>query len=88
MVFVNHFSEHTTAGDFATHFKFHVRIKHIDLRYHVSCEAVENAKVELNYQPRRMQLIFSARHLPGSSSVSSQDFVGTSRGLRESAEVT
>jgi hypothetical protein len=31
--------------------KFHARTKHIDLRYHFIREAVEDAKIELNYIP-------------------------------------
>jgi hypothetical protein len=31
--------------------KFHSRTKHIDLRYHVICEAFEDGKVEMNYIP-------------------------------------
>ena len=31
--------------------KFHVRTKHIDLRYHFICEAVEDGKIQVKYVP-------------------------------------
>ena len=31
--------------------KFHARTKHIDLRYHFVCEAVEDRKIKLEYIP-------------------------------------
>ena len=31
--------------------KFHSRTKHIDLQYHLVCEAVEDGKIMMNYIP-------------------------------------